>query len=408
MLVFTFPDTPDALDHAGEAWRGHPSWELVGTASAIAGVDLDAMLATEPGPRTEVERSLATFVLGLVALDAAERLGLEPTSVTGFSLGEYTSLAAAGAIGLEDAIGLVVERGHVLDAVAASTDCATAEVCGLDDVDVDVACIRAEGDVHVAAYCAPGRVRIAGAHEALGRAIAFARADGATEVLGPTDGAPLHTPLVASSRERLRKAIGVVSCFDADPVVVANADARPHARAHEWPGLLTSQHCAPVRWRQGVKGLFADGARTFVELGPGSTLTDWTRATLSSRDVQATSIASPLDLEALMESFIGHAADSRPVEHYPMAERLLVAPAAGPFHPAAGLAQSAPTLTASDEAAPDAGRGVHVAVGDLVGWAGPCEIRAGFSGILGGILVLEGERVMPGQPVAWIRAADDT
>ena len=89
-----------------------------------------------------------------------------------------------------------------------------------------------------------------------------------------------------------------------------------------------------------------------------------------------------------------------------MVERLIISPGTGPFRPSDTFAAAAPRLPGSAEDEPDE-RVIRVAVGDLVGWAGKTEIRSSFAGTLAGVLVLAGERVLHGQPVAWLRALPD-
>jgi len=133
-------------------------------------------------------------------------------------------------------------------------------------------------------------------------------------------------------------------------------------------------------------------------------------------------VATPADLEALVESLAGTAAagaaaptiEHQVGERYQITERLVVSPATGPFTPAPAFASATPKLAARTSAgeAPAGGERdggaadapVQVAVGDLVGWAGSVEVRSAFAGTLQGVLVLPGERVVGGQPVAWLRA----
>ena len=104
----------------GRPWHDHPSWDVVQDASDVAGRDIESLLldaGTEELAETR-NAQLATFVMGLVVLDAVERLGIEPTACAGHSLGEYTALVAAGAIGFEDAVRLVAERGEAMQEAA--------------------------------------------------------------------------------------------------------------------------------------------------------------------------------------------------------------------------------------------------------------------------------------------------
>jgi [acyl-carrier-protein] S-malonyltransferase len=411
MLAFTLPDHGAEWPGMGDAWSSHPSWELVDAASDAAGRDVDALLRGDNGELLQelTNAHLATFVLSLVALDAAERLGLAPMAVSGYGLGEYTALVAAGALDFDDGVRLVVARGTAASKVAATTPCATAVVEGLGDDDVEAACARAEGAAWIAGYDAPRRVVITGTPEGVTTALAIARSLGATIATEVASSGGFHTPLLAGARESLRKTLAEVTFRDSDPVVVANVDARHHPDPTEWPGLLSAQLCAPVRWRQSVEALFAEGVRTFVEFGAGATLAEATRSTFPPRAVQTHSIASPEDLEVLVERLIAtptvHRAEVR--DHDQLGGRLVVSSAAGPFQPVDAVAHAAPRLAGIPTAGGEVDTDVVIEVGDLVGWVGDVEVRSAFSGTLGGLLVIAGERVMPSQPVAWLHAAAD-
>jgi len=397
----------------GASWVGHPSFELVENASDVTGRDVaDLLLAADEDALKETRNAqLATFVSSLVILDAAERLGLEPAALAGHSLGEYTALVASGSLSFEDGLRLVSERGAAMQDAADQQVGTMLAVIGLDDDSVEAACLRAEGDAWVANYNSPGQVVIAGAPEALERAAAIAKELGARRVLSLPVGGAFHTPLMAPARERLRKALGAVTFREPDPPVVSNVDARPHTDPADWPSLLSAQLCAPVRWRQTLLQLAEAGASTFAELGPGGVLSALVRRTLEGEQYRAVSVATPAELESMVElltspEVAGERAASPLREHYQMTERLVVSPSPGPFRPVEAFAAAAPTLQIGRER-PDPAAPISVAVGELIGWAGTTEIRSPFAGTLEAIIVLSGERVVAGQPVAWLRAALD-
>lgn len=409
MLAFTFPGQGSQRAGMGAAWREHPSFELVEHASEVVERDVAALIVdTDQDTLTQTQNAqLATFVTSLVILDAAERLGLEPAACAGHSLGEYTALVATGALSYEDGLFLVAERGGAMAEAAEQNPGTMMAVLGLDDDEVEAACVRAEGEVWVANYNAPGQVAIAGERESVERAAELARKAGAKRVLALPVGGAFHTPLMAPARDRLRKALSTVSFHESDPAVVANVDAKSHVEGDEWQSLLSAQLCAPVRWRQSLETLHASGARTFVELGPGGVLTGLAKRVLRSGSVATWSVATPAELEALVEGIAGAEAERPAVERpfgerYQMVERLIVSPATGRFRPEDEYAGAMPKLgrlATPAEAPPE----IHVSVGDLIGWAGESEIRSAFAGALAGVLVLPGERVVHGQPVAWLR-----
>jgi [acyl-carrier-protein] S-malonyltransferase len=392
----------------GAPWKDHPSFELVEDASEITGRNIaDLLLQADQATLTRTDNAqLSTFVMSLVVLDAVERLGLEPGVCAGHSLGEYSALVASGALDLEAGLRLVAERGSAMQSSAEEAPGTMAAVLGLDDDGVEAACLRAEGDVWVANYNAPGQVVVAGAAGAVEEAGQIAKELGAKKVLPLPVGGAFHTPLMAPARDRLRKALADASFRSPEPVVIANVDARPHEVAADWPRLLSAQLCSPVRWRQTMEVLLSHGAQTFVELGPGGVLTGLARRVIPTAETIALSVSNPDELQRLVEVLAGEsalvqaAADHRTGERFNMDERLVLSPAAGLFEPAANLESLIPGRS-NDR------RPVVLEVGGLVGSVGSTEIRSAFAGSVEGILVLPGERVTSGQPVAWLRAVED-
>ena len=125
----------------------------------------------------------------------------------GHSLGEYTALVATGALSFDEGVQLVAERAEAMHAAGQDQPGTMAAVLGLDDDEVEIACRRADSDVWVANFNAPGQVVIAGSPEGVASAAAHAKELGAKKVMPlPVSGA-FHTPFMAPARDRLRKAI---------------------------------------------------------------------------------------------------------------------------------------------------------------------------------------------------------
>lgn len=402
MLAFILPDHGAEWSGMGDAWADHPSWELVDAATAATGLDVRALLSGG-GFECLEHAHLATYVLSLVALDAAERVGLAPMAVAGYGLGEYTALAAAGVVDFESGLQLVLERGALAREALGTTQDTSVALLGLSDDDVESSCARAEGDAWVAGYDAPLEVLVTGTTEGVARVVDVARTLGDVQVVPRPAGRGFHTPMLAAAREPLRKRLSASRFDEPDPVVVANVDARHHPDAADWPGLLSAQLCAPVRWRQSIEALHVDGVRTFVEFGAGAVLADRVRRTYSGQPVAAYAIATPGDLDVLVDRLVERERRT-PTSHDQVVGRLVVATSAGQFTPAPEIAYALPRLagTELDEQPPS---DVELHVGDLVGWVGDVEVRSAFDGTLGGLLVISGERVLSSQPVAWLRAS---
>lgn len=387
MVAFTFPGQGSQRPGMGADWAEHESWELVEEASAIAGRDVAELLLHADADELQQTRNsqLTTFVLSLVVLDAVERLGVVPTAAAGHSLGEYTALTATGALSFPDGVRIVAARGEAMQVAAEDNPGTMAAILGLDDDDVDSACRRADGDVWVANFNAPGQVVIAGAPDAVLAASAIAKEMGAKRVMPLVVGGAFHTPYMAQARDELRKAIAEATIREPDVPVVANIDARLHTDPDDWGGILSAQLCSPVRWRQSVTRIFDDGCRTFIEVGLGS-LTGMAKRIVP--EAKAFAVSTPDDLDKLLEILAGDAPHPKALdgEHLYMSERIVVSPAAGIFTPDAKWSD-----------------GSHVEVGDVLGHIGEVEVRSLFAGSIGGFNALDGERVLASQPIVWLR-----
>jgi [acyl-carrier-protein] S-malonyltransferase len=389
MLAFTFPGQGSQRPGMGRPWVDHESWELVDEASAVADRDVARLLLDADADELKDTRNaqLTTFVSSLMVLDAVERLGLEPAYCGGHSLGEYTALTAAGALSFEDGVRLVCERADAMHNAGIENPGTMAAVLGLDDDLVEVACRRADSDVWVANFNAPGQVVIAGSPEGVATAAAHAKELGAKKVMPlPVSGA-FHTPFMTPARDRLRKAIAEASPRDTEVPVVSNVDAIAHAQGSDWASLLSAQLSSPVRWKHCLLTLEEAGVTEFIELGPGGVLSGMAKRTLDS--ARTISVATPDELDKLIEfvsAGIPLAGASIQGEHLFATERLVVSPAAGVFTPSGGLVD-----------------GSRVEVGHVIGHVNGQEVRSSFTGIFQAYIGLEGERVTARQPMAWLR-----
>jgi len=389
MLAFTFPGQGSQRPGMGLPWREHESWELVDEASDIAGRDVGALLCDADADELKDTRNaqLTTFVSSLMVLDAVERLGIAPSYCAGHSLGEYTALTATGALGFDDGVRLVCERSAAMHDAGLAQPGTMAAVLGLDDDQVEVACRRADAEVWVANFNAPGQVVIAGSPDGVAAATTHAKDLGAKKVMPLQVAGAFHTPFMTAARDRLRAALAAADPRDSDVPVVSNVDALPHDQAADWASLLSAQLSSPVRWKHCLLALADAGVTDFAELGPGAVLTGMAKRTVSgSRTI---SVATPEDLDKLLEwvgagTPTGHGRLQG--EHLFAVERLVVSPAAGIFTPITELIE-----------------GSAITVGTVVGHVAGVEVRSPFAGVLQSFIALDTERVTNRQPIAWLR-----
>lgn len=391
MLAFTFPGQGSQRPGMGRPWVDHDSWELVTEASDVAGRDVAALLLDADAETLTDTRNaqLTTFVSSLMVLDAVERLGIEPSLCAGHSLGEYTALTATGALSFEDGVRLVVERADAMHEAGLASPGTMAAILGLDDDQVEVACRRADADVWVANFNAPGQVVIAGSHDGVSRASEVAKELGAKRAMSLQVSGAFHTPYMTAARDRLRSAIADASPRDTEVPVVSNVDALPHGTGEEWASLLSAQLSSPVRWKHCLLTLADAGVNGFVELGPGGVLTGMAKRTVES--ARTISVATPDELDRLLDWVRSSSpVNTGPVEgeHLFAVERFVVSPATGVFSPVGGAAV-----------------GARIEVGDVLGRVGDHEVRSPFAGVVQNYIAVEGERVVTHQPIAWLRTS---
>ena len=389
MLAFTFPGQGSQRPGMGRPWADHDSWELVAEASEVAERDVARLLLDADADELRDTRNaqLTTFVSSLMVLDAVERLGIEPSFCAGHSLGEYTALTATGALGFDEGVRLVCERADAMHQACGDNLGTMAAVLGLDDDQVEVACRRADSDVWVANFNAPGQVVIAGSPEGVAAAGAIAKELGAKKIMPLQVSGAFHTPFMAPARDRLRKAIAEANPRDTEVPVISNVDSLAHDAGGEWSSLLSAQLSSPVRWKHCLLSMAELGVKDFVELGPGGVLTGMAKRTVDG--ARTISVATPEELDKLIEwvnSGVPRASQQHEGEHLFAVERLVVSPAAGVFQPAGDLRD-----------------GTLIAVGTVVGHIAEVEVRSPFAGVLQSYIAVEGERVTLRQPIAWLR-----
>jgi len=373
----------------GRPWTEHESWELVEEASDVSGRDVGRLLLDADADELKDTRNaqLTTFVSSLMVLDAVERLGVEPSFCAGHSLGEYTALTATGALGFDDGVRLVVERAEAMHEAGQNNPGTMSAILGLDDELVEVACRRADSDVWVANFNAPGQIVIAGSAEGVAKAVAIAKELGAKKAMAlPVSGA-FHTPFMIPARDRLREAIASANPRDTEVPVISNVDAIAHDHGDEWASLLSAQLSSPVRWKQCLLTLNDLGVTGFAELGPGGVLTGMAKRTLEG--TRTISVSTPDELDKFIE-WVNNAAPTgiqqHEGEHLFAVERLVVSPASGVFAP----------LTSFQP-------GDRIAIGQTLGMIGDTPVVSVFEGILQSFIAVDGERVTLRQPIAWLR-----
>jgi [acyl-carrier-protein] S-malonyltransferase len=231
------------------------------------------------GPEAELQLTENTQPAILTASIAALRVfeaetPLRPTWVAGHSLGEYSALVAAGALGFTDAVRVVRERGRLMQQAVPAGTGAMAVILGLESDAVRSLCADAsQGEVVAPAnFNGGGQIVIAGAKAAVTRAMALAKERGAKRALDLPVSAPFHCQLMRSAAEGLKEVLSAVPIRPLSVDVVTNVEADINRDAGRIPWLLTEQAVRPVRWEESVIKLSELGCGRALEIGPGKVL----------------------------------------------------------------------------------------------------------------------------------------
>jgi [acyl-carrier-protein] S-malonyltransferase len=207
-----------------------------------------------------------------------EKEGIKADAFAGFSLGEYSALTAAGVIKFEDGLKLVKERGVIMDRAVSSVNGGMAAILGLEDARVEELCKKVSGVVVPVNYNCPGQIVISGETKAVEEVCRLCEEAGAKRTVILNVSGPFHSSLLEPGSGDLKK---VLDTFHFENVtgknVMSNVTASYHKEG-EVKTLLVKQMFSPVKWSKTIQNLIGEGFDTFIEVGPGKTLSGFMRS----------------------------------------------------------------------------------------------------------------------------------
>lgn len=282
-LAEAFPVVGETFAEASEA-LGYDLWQRV-----------------QEGPDAELNRTTVTQPAMLAAGVAVWRAwqakgGAAPALMAGHSLGEYSALVCAGALGFADAVRLVAERGRLMQEAVPEGVGAMAAILGLDDDSVRAVCAEAaQGEVCSAVnFNSPGQVVVAGHDAAVERAMTLAKEQGAKRALKLPVSVPSHCALMQPAADKLAEQLVAITITAPAIPVLHNVDVSRHNEADAIRQALAQQLYQPVRWVETIEAMHGQGVDTVIEAGPGKVL-----AGLNKRIVKTMNALPVFDADTL-------------------------------------------------------------------------------------------------------------
>ena len=275
------------------------SKEMFQLAGAASGLDVEALCFEENEQINITEYTQIAMLAAEVAmLKAVEEKGIRPDVTAGLSLGEYGALAAGRIMSPEDVFKIVRKRGIYMQE-AVPNGGAMVAVLGLETEVIEKVCDETPGMVSIANYNCPGQIVITGEEEAVQTAVEKLTQAGAKRCVSLKVSGPFHSSLLVGAGEKLAKELETVSINDIQIPYIANVTADYVTKKEDVKPLLEKQVSSSVRWQQTIEKMIMDGVDTFIEIGPGKTLSGFMRKI--NRDVKVLNIEKVEDLEKLRE-----------------------------------------------------------------------------------------------------------
>ncbi|MGI6080754.1 MAG: ACP S-malonyltransferase [Candidatus Avilachnospira sp.] len=279
--------------------------ELYSSACDVLGYNISEICFEENKLLDKTEYTQPAMVLMELAATKLlkERTGLKADISAGLSLGEYSAIAEAGAMDIPEAVRLVSIRGKLMEEAVPEGRGAMAAVLGLDQKTIEEIVSDTEG-AYIANYNCPGQTVITGRAEAVEKAAEKLTAGGAKRVVKLNVSGPFHSPLLETAGERLSQVLSQSEFKALSHPYIANVTGDYVRDKEEIKPLLVRQISSSVRWQQSIELMIEEGVDTFVEIGPGKTLSGFMKKITRSfenkdkvENIRVLNIEKPEDIE---------------------------------------------------------------------------------------------------------------
>ncbi len=271
-------------------------------ASQVSGIDIAKLTfeSSEEELSQTKNTQIAILVMSLAIIEILNKNGIKAEMCAGLSLGEYSALAYANSISFEDVIKIVKKRGELMQNYTPDGEWKMAAVLGLDDEKVEEICKNVtSGFVVPANYNCPGQISISGEKQGVNEAIEKMKEAGARKIVELKTSGPFHTEKLMEASEKLANELENINVKLPEIPVIKNINAMPYNNSDNMKEILAKHVINPVKFSKSAEYMLKSGIDTFVEIGPGKTLTGFVKRI--NRDVKLININSVETLEKAIE-----------------------------------------------------------------------------------------------------------
>lgn len=301
-IAFIFPG--QGSQYVGMGKDLYEKYEIVKNtfdeATEALGFDIAKMcFESEDINKTEyTQPAMVTMSVALMRLLEENKITADMTA--GLSLGEYASLVCSKVLDFKTAVQLVHKRGQFMQNCIPDGEWRMAAIIGLEDEIVEQICETINGFVKCANYNCPGQIVIAGEKSAIEEACQKLTEAGARRAIMLNVTAPFHTEKLTEAKENLAKELSKVTFNKFEIPVVKNLDAKEYVVEDNMVEILSNHIISSVRWRKTVEHMIENGVDTFIEIGPGKTLSGFVKKI--NKEVKVFNVENIETFEKLLES----------------------------------------------------------------------------------------------------------
>ena len=304
-IAFMFPGQGAQYVGMGKEFyeNNEKSRQIYEQASAAVGLDIEALCFEENTDINITEYTQIAMLTTEVAMtQAVLDLGVKPDVTGGLSLGEYSALVASGVMDFEDCAKVVRKRGIYMQDEVPAGEGGMAAIIAMDADKILEVLENVDGIVGIANYNCPGQIAISGEKAAVEKACELLKEAGAKRCIPLNVSGPFHSPMLKGAGEKLAKELEHVTIHDIAIPYVTNVTGDFVKDSGEVKDLLAAQVSNSVKWIQCVEAMLEDGVDTFIEIGPGRTLSSFVKKI--NKEVTIVNVDKYADLDKVKELLV--------------------------------------------------------------------------------------------------------